>query len=420
MSDHISSLLELVPTEVLSKRLQHARNQANILQDAAAKTLGVSRPTMVNIEKGTRRVTANELLDLSLLYGVEPSELLSQDDEGTDLTVMFRTLQEQDLGLFQNREPLDQAIDTLQRHAHASLQLEQLLKKPASLHMRQIYRLDPRRNPETQGERIARQERQRLGLGDEPILNLRETLERQFGVRIYHYPMDAKISGLYGFAPRLGACIGINRLHPPQRQKHTLAHEWGHALTHPLDQEVTVLHDRPPRSFEEKFAFGFAMEFTLPAAGVREAIDDIYNTGDPTVGELLRIANRYEVSFEALMRRLVTIDLMAKNDAERVIKQNIVKQVQRELGVGELGEATALDVLLHTYPERHLHHAVEAFTTDLLDEEDVRSRFLDNVDSQTFYALVRMLTSSFDITNDGRMIAYKLHQLDQRVSLRRK
>ncbi|WP_412026651.1 helix-turn-helix domain-containing protein [Deinococcus yunweiensis] len=420
MSDHLSRLLELVPPEVMGKRLQHARNQANVLQDAAAKTLGVSRPTMVNIEKGARRVTVDELLELSLFYGVEPSELLRQDDEGTDLTIMFRTLQEQDLGLFQNREPLDRAIDALQQHAYASLQLEQLLRKPASLHLRQLYQLDPRRNPEVQGERIARQERQRLGLGDEPILNLRETLEHQFGVRIYHYPMDAKISGLYGFAPRLGACIGINRLHPHKRQKHTLAHEWGHALTHPLDQEVTVLHDRPPRSFEEKFAFGFAMEFTLPAEGVREAIDDVYNTGEPTVGDLLRIANRYEVSFEALMRRLVTIDLMAKNDAERIIKQNIVKQVERELGIEQPGEATALDVLLHTYPERHLHHAVEAFTTELLDEEDIRSRFLGNVDSLTFNALVRRLTSSFDVTDDGRVVAYRLDQLDQRVSLRRR
>lgn len=420
MKEQLATLLESVPPEVLGKRLQQARNQANILQETAARAIEVSRPTMVNIEKGVRRVNLSDLLKLSLLYQVEPSNFLQADDEGTDLTVMFRTLQEQDLGLFKNREPLDQAIDDLQQYAYSSLQLERLLSKPVSLHLRQIYQLDLRRNPEAQGERIARQERQRMGLGDEPVLNLRETLERQFGVRIYQFPMNAKISGLYGFAPRLGSCIAINRLHPPQRQKHTLAHEWGHALTHPLDQEVTVLKDRPPQSFEEKFAYGFAMEFTLPAAGIREAIDAIFAVSEPTIGDLLRLAHRYEVSFEALLRRLVTIDLMAKNDAERLRKQNVVKQGHKELGIEHSTEPSSLDTLLQTYPEQHLHNAVETYTTELMDEEEVRSRFLGGVDSQTFYALVRMLTSSIDLSEEGNVITYNLHHLQQRVSVRRK
>jgi transcriptional regulator with XRE-family HTH domain len=71
---------ERVDPYVLAERLSVARKAAKITQEAAADHLGVSRPTYIAMEKGTRRPRPDELVKLAKLYN-EPLNKLLRDEK---------------------------------------------------------------------------------------------------------------------------------------------------------------------------------------------------------------------------------------------------------------------------------------------------------------------------------------------------
>ncbi len=68
-------------------------------------------------------------------------------------------------------------------------------------------------------ETVALQVRQRLGLGDQPVIYLRSTLEWDVGLRIFYWELPAAIAGMYAYTAELGCCILVNRKHPPERRR---------------------------------------------------------------------------------------------------------------------------------------------------------------------------------------------------------
>src|SRR5260370_6930036 len=60
----------------LALRLRAARESSGLTQAQAAAELGVSRPLLISIEKGTREVKPEELVSLAEMYGKPLSELL--------------------------------------------------------------------------------------------------------------------------------------------------------------------------------------------------------------------------------------------------------------------------------------------------------------------------------------------------------
>lgn len=69
----------------MNERLKNARKALKLSQDFVAKQLGMTRTTIVAIEGGTRKVSAEELDKFSKLYGVSVQEILygkvTQNDE---------------------------------------------------------------------------------------------------------------------------------------------------------------------------------------------------------------------------------------------------------------------------------------------------------------------------------------------------
>ncbi len=59
----------------LAERLRTAREMAGLSQGQVAKTLGLHRPSVSEIEAGRRRVSAQELAELADLYAVDLSWL---------------------------------------------------------------------------------------------------------------------------------------------------------------------------------------------------------------------------------------------------------------------------------------------------------------------------------------------------------
>jgi DNA-binding XRE family transcriptional regulator len=70
----MADLNELSAKEI-GRRLRIARENADIRQDDAAQVIGMSRPTLVSIEKGVRRVRIQEIQMLARHYGVSVNAL---------------------------------------------------------------------------------------------------------------------------------------------------------------------------------------------------------------------------------------------------------------------------------------------------------------------------------------------------------
>ncbi|MGN6526962.1 MAG: helix-turn-helix domain-containing protein [Burkholderiaceae bacterium] len=65
----------------MGKRLREAREYLNFSQDEVAAALGLSRPSVTNMESGSRKVDSLELDKLARLYGRSVNYLLTGEEE---------------------------------------------------------------------------------------------------------------------------------------------------------------------------------------------------------------------------------------------------------------------------------------------------------------------------------------------------
>jgi len=72
---------------VLGKRIRQFRESRGLTQEALAKLLGVSRPTLSLLEAGRRKVRADEIRKLGDIFGISADALL---DEGKEPRVFIR------------------------------------------------------------------------------------------------------------------------------------------------------------------------------------------------------------------------------------------------------------------------------------------------------------------------------------------
>jgi Zn-dependent peptidase ImmA (M78 family) len=161
-------------------------------------------------------------------------------------------------------------------------------------------------------ERLAEEERRRLGLGDEPIRDIFALAELN-GCRILRLPIPAasKLSGAFIFLEDKEAAFAlINSADPPGRQAFTAAHEYCHYLKDrregPLidnpdvfsDEFVSLSHPR------EEFAQAFAACFLVPASKVRATIEKEFGGRKLTYEHVLYLKRYFGVSFAAMLRKV--------------------------------------------------------------------------------------------------------------------
>lgn len=71
----------------IAYRLQAARKQAGLTQGQVAILLGLKRPAISEIEAGRRKVSAEEVAELSKAYGVSIAWLTAQETVATNPSV---------------------------------------------------------------------------------------------------------------------------------------------------------------------------------------------------------------------------------------------------------------------------------------------------------------------------------------------
>ena len=177
-------------------------------------------------------------------------------------------------------------------------------------------------------ERLAEEERRRLGLGDEPIRDIFALAELN-GCRILRLPVPAasKLSGAFIFLEDKEAAFAlINSADPPGRQAFTAAHEYCHYLKDrhegPLidnpdvfsDEFVSLSHPR------EEFAQTFAACFLMPSSKLRAIIENEFGGRKLTYEHVLYLKRYFGVSSAAMLRKVREMGYLSAAQHEDSLK----------------------------------------------------------------------------------------------------
>ena len=361
--------IEQADPKVVGQRLAQARVARGKTQEQVAAHLGCSRPTLIAIEKGTRKAKPDEIVRLAEFYGRSVHEIVRPGAPNVELAPHLRAAVDGSRG---HADELDAAIDKLQQFADDYRQLERLLgARPMENYPPEVRMLRGLRPPDC-AEAAASRERLRLCLGDQPVANLRELLENDVGLRVFYSALPSVVAGLYAYVSDLGYCVLINRKHPAERQRFTLAHEYGHFLCNRHKPGVDYLswQGRKPRS--ETFSDAFAASFLMPESGLRRHFVDIRTaTGDFQVADLCRLSVLYGASVQAMCLRLEAIGLVPSGTWDYLSESDFrPSTAKRELGM-TWGSPESQDL----YPARYKYLAVQAFCQERITEGQL-ARFL--------------------------------------------
>ncbi len=375
-----------VPMPVLGARLREARRARGMSQADAAAGIGVSRPTLIAVEQGKRTPTPGELVELARLYGRDVHELVRDTPPVEAMTARFRAAEQMGLDT-------QTAVDELQRLADDVHELE--VSEGLTAHRRWPDEYDVTGlSPDTAATLAAEEERKRLGLGDGPVWNLRQMLETDVGLRVFSYPMPSPVAGLFAVVEPVGGCIGINARHPFERQRWTLAHEYGHFLLHRYSAEVTSL--KPGRSRDEQTAEAFAAAFLMPKDGLTRRFQQARRQrgGTVTAVDVLQLGAAYQVSAQAIAFRLEDLGLLAGGWWDSLMQRGLkVHEARDSLGIATQSRDE------DTMPKRTQYLAVEAYLEGRLSEGRLaRLLRLDRVAARD---VVQRLVGSEDVANEG-------------------
>ncbi|MBS0260868.1 MAG: ImmA/IrrE family metallo-endopeptidase [Planctomycetes bacterium] len=358
-------MTDALSPRLVGQRLAESRKERGIKQEDAAEAIGVSRPTYIAIEKGERAAKPAEIIKLAALFGRPVNYFVRTTEPVIDFQPHFRVALEKVRPA--DAAQLQQAISEFKLFVENYVDLEKRMKAPVGMNYPPAIELNARVNVSELAEDVATRERQRLGLGDQPLADIRRLLESEVGVRIFFLRLPAMYAGLYLFVDGLGGCLLINSVHPPEKQRASIAHEYAHFIVDRYTAGIDYLTTLSRKPANERFAESFAMSFLMPAASVRFRFNEIVNaTGNFQVGDLVKLKHFYFVSLEAMALRLESLGLLKPGRWELLKEKGLpVREAEKRLG---LIRATRPEP---AYPERYKFLAVHAYDRGELTEKEL-------------------------------------------------
>ena len=387
-----TNILDTIDMRELGKELQQARTKRGLTQEDAATIIDVARTTIIAIEKGDRRIKAEELIKLAHAYGRQVSDFVRSRPKVEPFRLQFRG---SNLHIPKDEANIAPFIDMLEELSRNYLELEQITGAPLVHKYPSEYEIAGLRT-EQAAESVAIEERNRLGLGDGPIPILRDILEQDVGLRIFYLPLHpSKLSAISIYDDQLGGCIAINSLHSEERRHWSLAHVYGHFLVYRY-KPIVLMEDNYQRLPEsERFADHFALNFLMPISGLMRRFNDILRTKKKiTLADLCTLAHFYGVSVAALSRRLEDRKLLPHGTWDKLRAAGFkVREARQQFELG------AIPVQDEKLPTRYQYLALDAFDQGLITEGQF-ARFLDvdRVEARQIAEVLRQHTS--DVAED--------------------
>ncbi len=307
--------------KLLGTRLKRAREEVNLSQGAFAKALGLSSEYISLLESGKRTPSFETLLKVAGFLNKNVSYFFE------DKRPAFESL-------FDRAEADERVRKDL-------LKFKATCEKYLALEEQTGRRLDLAPSyARVSAERLAEEERRRLGLGNEPIRDILALAEVN-GCRIIRQTLseEARISGVFVFdEERKAAFALVNASEPAGLQTLIAAHLYGHYLMDRTDSPIVdnpdVVVDEyvslyPPR---EQFAQTFASRFLVPPAKLRELIEKDLRSKSLTFDDVLFLKRYFGVSTRAMLRTLRGRGILPEAKFEEFFKRNPEDREQEVFG----------------------------------------------------------------------------------------
>jgi Zn-dependent peptidase ImmA (M78 family)/transcriptional regulator with XRE-family HTH domain len=360
---------------VLGIKLKKARTDLGLSQAAFARALGFSSE-FISLLEADKRAPSLTSLNKIAAYLKKDLGYFFQEKEGA-----FNILLRGDA--LKGPEGLDAAsqavLQRFKRYCDDYLRLERVANRAGSsagpsrrLPLAPFYtNISP--------ERLAEEERRRLGVGDESIRDI-FALSELNGCRILRLPIPsgAKLSGAFIFLEdREAAFALINSADTPGRQAFTAAHEYCHYLKDrhegPLienpdvfiDEYVSLYHPR------EKFAQTFAACFLMPASKVQAIIEKEFGGRRLTFDHVLYMKRYFGVSFAAMLRKVRELGFVSAAQFEDYIKRDPDSREREVFGARGRRRANASRPI---YSDRYMLLKAEAAKTKRQTSDSAKSK----------------------------------------------
>ena len=352
---------------LVGARVRDVRARSGYSQAQIAAALDIPRSAVSLVESGERSLASTELARLAQIFGWSVEELLFGPEQATEPEIPLDG-GAQVLQYFRSSGPVAKTDETWLRRAADQWRRYAAVEEMVFGSQRwdlPVYPVPPGRAYE-QGERLAEQERRRLGLGQAPVRSMIDLLEGE-GIKVLLLPFGSKsdVSGCYFFSAELGPCAVINEKEQPSRRRFTEAHEYCHFL---VDRETVegeiCSHDRHREHFELR-ANAFAAAFLMPAGGINEALaDSDIERGRLGSEDVVHLMYRFGVSYQAILWRLLNLHWISREDRER-LSQASPRHLSKDLGYPhDPGE-------VEPRPDRQRRLAVDAWRSGGLTAAEV-------------------------------------------------
>ena len=298
----------------IADRLRLAREELGLTLEQAALESGFNNyQTLSSIEKGERSVKVTDLVRFAQVYGRSVDFFLAPGTPAPKPAVRWRG--------GSNAAARPKAERRFLQFCEDFARLEELARaKPGSLPQTCTA------PPATFGdaEALAHGTLKLLELGSRPALALRDVLEDQYGVKVLvEYTEGGSAACTRG---AFGTGIFINAVDAPWRRNFDIAHELYHLLTW---ETMAAVPEPGADSFDEKLANCFASVLLLPSDSVRAEFKRRVHAGGLAFADVVTMAREFGVSTEALLWRLVNLNLVGKNSVEQALTNESLRQTDR-------------------------------------------------------------------------------------------
>ncbi|HDT14550.1 MAG TPA: helix-turn-helix domain-containing protein [Candidatus Aminicenantes bacterium] len=296
---------------LLGTRLKRAREEVNLSQGAFAKSLGLSSEYISLLEAGKRTPSFDTLFKIAGFLNKGVPYFFEDRKPAFDMLLAGADMDDR----------LRKELLKFRASCEKYLQLEEATGRRLDL---------APRYPRIAPERLAEEERRRLGLGNEPIRDVMGLCEVN-GCRIIRQTIadEARIAGVFVFdEERQAAFVLINANEPSGLQTLAAAHLYGHYLMDrddgPIVDNPDVIVDEyvslyPPR---EQYAQTFASRFLVPPEKLRELIEKDLRTRSLAFEDVLFLKRYFGVSTRAMLRTLRGRGFLAEAKFEEFFKKN--------------------------------------------------------------------------------------------------
>jgi len=315
--------------KVIASLLKKERESLKYTLKDVSQSMGFSNyQTLSSIESGEREIKAWELSKLAEIYGRKIDYFIHGQSGYSQPRVLWR-------------EPIktEGTIEAQRRFLLFCENYKRLLEltNEADIKSASPLPLSNKKEFKKGGfhyvDEFAEECQHVLNLGRRPAHSLPNVLEQLHNILVLYMDLGIAGSGA-STSGDFGKAILINSLDAPWRRNYDLAHELFHLITWDIfSEEEIYLKSKNDKSEVEKWADAFASAVLLPAEEVRREFFKRLENNKIAYINLIEIAMEFRVSIEALLWRLVNLNLLRRRDVEKCIRDSEIKDIDKKMRI---------------------------------------------------------------------------------------